>query len=109
MLMTVYNKLVRDRIPEIIRSKGKACKVRRIEDSEEIVELLEAKLIEEWDEYLEQRDVMELADILEVVFSLAERLGEKPEALMKLREAKARERGAFRDGIFLESVEDSVA
>ena len=99
-----YNKLVRDRIPDIIQSKGKSCQTRIIKDSNLILELLEKKLQEEWAEYLENREVKELADVLEVVFSLASRLGTDQDDLIALCEKKRKERGAFDNGIFLDSV-----
>ena len=61
-----YNKLVRDRIPEIIASDGKTCTVEVLSDSR-CLQMLDAKLTEELEEYQESRSLEELADLLEVL------------------------------------------
>jgi predicted house-cleaning noncanonical NTP pyrophosphatase (MazG superfamily) len=87
-------KLVRDRIPDIIRSGGGDPVVRPAE-THELPDLLRAKLAEEVVEFLESGDVAELADILEVVLALADQVGLSPGDLEKIRAAKAEERGGF--------------
>jgi predicted house-cleaning noncanonical NTP pyrophosphatase (MazG superfamily) len=87
-------KLVRDGIPELIRSGG-ADPVVRPAAEHEVGDLLRAKLAEEVVEYLESGDVAELADILEVVLALAGQVGLSPGDLEKIRAAKALERGGF--------------
>jgi len=104
--MIVYNKLVRDRIPEVIAKDGKTCKVRKVQDREELMALLDRKLDEEIQEFRTARNSEELADILEVVFALAENLGASNAELLALRDRKAEKRGGFRQGLFLESVMD---
>ena len=100
----VYNKLVRDRIPEMIRAQGeKPC--FRILKKEEYLRALEAKLDEETAEYHRDKTVEELADILEVVFALGESAGCSREALMAVCEQKREARGGFRDRVFLISKE----
>ena len=68
------------------------------------------KLSEEWDEYLASKDVggqiEELADILEVVYAIAQAKGVSIEELEAIRAKKAEERGAFKDRILLKWVED---
>ena len=66
MRTVVYNKLVRDRIPEIIQGSGKACRTEELSD-EEYIEKLDAKLNEELLEYQESKSMEELADLLEVL------------------------------------------
>ena len=63
--MKIYNKLVRDNIPEIMIKNG-AKPVTRILSEEEYLSELNKKLLEEVNEYLESEDVMEIADILKV-------------------------------------------
>lgn len=93
------SKLVRDRIPEIIRAAGKE-PVTRVAASGERMGLLRAKLDEEVREFLESDDdPEELADILEVLLALAAQLGMDHDQLEKLRAAKERERGGFAAGI----------
>ena len=99
----VYNKLVRDKIPEIIKEDGRECDVE-IATNEEKYKLLEAKLQEEVNEYLEDKNLEELADVMEVLFGLAEALGYNEEDLLKARNKKLNERGGFKEGIVLKSV-----
>ena len=95
-------KLVRDRIPEIIRQdRGKAAPFR-IASPMEYHQLLALKLREEVREYLSDRDAMELADILEVVYELAKATGLTPTQLEAMREEKARERGGFHHRIVMD-------
>ncbi len=88
-------KLVRDGIPDIIREDRRADAPYRIADPGEYRELLALKLREEVDEYLEGRDPLELADILEVVYALAEEAGLTPATIEEMRRRKAEERGGF--------------
>ena len=103
--MKVYNKLVRDKIPQIIEKSGKEYEIH-IADKEEHAKLLEIKLQEEVREFLEDKNIEELADILEVLFGLADSLGYIEEELMKKRNEKREERGGFKDGIVLERVHE---
>jgi predicted house-cleaning noncanonical NTP pyrophosphatase (MazG superfamily) len=92
-------KLVRDKIPQIIRSKGQE-PVIYIADSDEYCIRLRDKLQEEVQEYLvSDNDREELADILEVLYALARQAGTDQEQLEKLRAAKAEKRGGFADRI----------
>ncbi|MFA6859948.1 MAG: nucleoside triphosphate pyrophosphohydrolase [Clostridia bacterium] len=100
----VYNKLVRDRIPEIIRKEGKKVEIK-ILNNEELYSSLRDKLSEEVKEYLESGDTKELCDILEVVYSLSSLQGISKVELEKMRNDKAIKRGGFEDKIFLISEE----
>lgn len=101
--MKVYNKLVRDRIPEIIEADGRKCEVSTV-SKEQLQPLLEEKLKEEVNEFLQDKNLEELADIMEVIFGLAENLGYSEDDLIKKREEKKEARGGFKDGVFLKSV-----
>lgn len=101
--MKIHNKLVRDRIPEIIRQDGHTCVVRTLSD-DEYQECLDAKLQEELREYLFSGELEELADMLEVIYAILEIRGVSMERLEAIRSQKQTERGAFRKRIFLESV-----
>ena len=106
-MKTTYNKLVRDRIPDIIREASKV-PTTRIADEAEHRHLLEAKLEEELAE-LRQPGANrgeELADILEVVLALAKLEGLSPGHLYAQRHKKAEERGAFEKRIVLVEVEE---
>ena len=102
--MTVYNKLVRDKIPELIRSQGETPNTRILEQAE-FTACLEAKLDEEVQEFHRDRNLEELADILEVVCALAEDLGHTRQELEAVYDRKHEARGGFRDRIFLISKE----
>lgn len=101
--MKVYNKLVRDKIPAVIEASGKKFDIRKA-DKEEHYKLLETKLKEEVNEFLEDKNLEELADVMEVLFGLAENMGYSEEDLMKKRLEKREERGGFKEGIVLEKV-----
>jgi predicted house-cleaning noncanonical NTP pyrophosphatase (MazG superfamily) len=90
-------KLVRDRIPEIIAADRGETPAFRIASPGEYPGLLAEKLREEVGEYLESRRPEELADILEVVRALARAAGLAPEEIERIRRKKARERGKFAD------------
>jgi predicted house-cleaning noncanonical NTP pyrophosphatase (MazG superfamily) len=97
-------KLVRDRIPEIVANRG-LVKRFRVADPSEMPSLLRAKLIEEMAEFSAATDAIamieELADLLEVIRALGRLCGSDPDALEAVRARKASERGAFEAGIVL--------
>lgn len=101
----IHNKLVRDRIPEIIEGSGKTC-VTRILPQEEYLAALDTKLTEELAEYQADKSMEELADLLEVMMAVAEARGHSFAEVEAIRRAKAEKRGGFRERIFLESVTD---
>ena len=100
----VYNKLVRDKIPEMIRAQGETPNIR-ILNQEEYLYHLEKKLDEEVAEYHKDKNIEELADILEVICALAEAIGCSKEELLAAYEKKHTDRGGFRDRVFLISKE----
>ena len=98
--MIEYQKLVRDKIPQIIRNAGDL-PITRVLDDEEYLVCLENKLDEEVSEFHKDNNTEELADILEVVYALAEANGYSREELNRLCSEKRAERGGFHDRIFL--------
>ena len=98
-----YNKLVRDRIPEIIEAKGDKCKIDILSD-EEYLKMIDAKLDEELAEYHKDQNIEELADLLEVVHAAAIARGYTLEQLEAIRAKKAGERGGFEKRILLINV-----
>jgi len=95
-------KLVRDKIPGIVRKNSRRIPQWRVADREEYRDLLVKKLEEEVKEYLISRSTEELADILEVIYRLAEETGLTPGELENKRSLKARERGGFRKRIVMD-------
>ncbi|MGI5958114.1 MAG: phosphoribosyl-ATP pyrophosphohydrolase [Massiliimalia sp.] len=98
-----YHKLVRDRIPEIIKASGDCC-VTEILSQEEYVKQLDQKLQEELTEYYQEPCLEELADLLEVIHAVAVARGYTVEQLEEKRAKKAQERGGFENRILLKEV-----
>lgn len=96
-----YDKLVRDKIPEIIEQKGGQYKIR-LANSEEYWNKLKAKLAEEVAEFLESEDHEELADILEVLKAASEFKGVEWKSVLATQKKKFDERGGFKKRIILE-------
>jgi len=96
----IYNKAIRDKIPEIIKESGGTCNVKKLPDSEFLTEL-ERKLEEETKEFQQNKSIEELADILEVVYRISELKGTSSEKLESIRQDKAQKRGAFEKNLFL--------
>ncbi|MBT2636691.1 nucleoside triphosphate pyrophosphohydrolase [Bacillus sp. ISL-39] len=105
----MYNKLVRDRIPEIIHQSGKSFNTRKLVHEDYIKEL-KNKAFEELNEYVQsnsnQEAAEELADLLEVMHSLAEVQGYTIDQIEEIRKRKAEVRGGFRERIYLINVEE---
>ena len=99
----VYNKLVRDRIPEIIEADGKTCTTEILPDDRHL-QVLDAKLNEELAEYQESKSLEELADLLEVMQAVVRARGWTWEQLEQVRTEKAARRGGFEKKIFLKEV-----
>jgi predicted house-cleaning noncanonical NTP pyrophosphatase (MazG superfamily) len=103
--MPIYNKLVRDRIPEIIAVDGKQCTTEILSNAA-YLEKLHQKLQEELDEYLHGQNLSELADLLEVIYAVAKAKGMSQEELEQIRAAKAEKRGGFERKILLIEVKE---
>lgn len=105
----IYNKLVRDKIPDIIKGKGEI-PVIRVLDEVEYKNELEKKLYEEYLEVLEavgEERLEELADMIEVIRTLAKLENKSLNDIMELAECKNKKRGSFDERIFLEKVIES--
>lgn len=103
MAVKVYNKLVRDKIPEIIEADGKSCKTKILSD-EEYLKMIDAKLDEELAEYHKDQNIEELADLMEVIYAATEARGYSVEQLESVRLAKVEKRGGFKEKILLREV-----
>ncbi|ART75165.1 phosphoribosyl-ATP pyrophosphohydrolase [Sutcliffiella horikoshii] len=107
--MPVYNKLVRDKIPQIIEGTGKRYTSKVLSD-EDYIKYLKLKSYEELDEYCaaetNEEAVEELADLLEIVRALAGYHGSSMEEIEEVRREKAEKRGGFEEKVFLVEVEN---
>lgn len=103
--MPIHNKLVRDKIPKIIESAGKKPYCHILTEGEYLSEL-DKKLNEECAEYQADKSLEELADMLEVMYAIAEARGYSIGELERVRAEKAEKRGGFKDRIFLEKVDE---
>ena len=97
-------KLVKDRIPEMLRSTGLAPETK-VAATDEYWRSLREKLQEEVAEYLESESIEEIADILEVIDSICEHKGIDRTALHKLKDEKRAVRGGLVGRIILERVD----
>ncbi len=101
--MPIYNKLVRDNIPEIIEASGKSCTTRTLSQNE-LLEALKKKLNEECQEFDECENLEELADICEVLMALVAAVGSDKAKLESVMAAKRLKNGGFEKGIYLVEV-----
>lgn len=101
----VHNKLVRDKIPEMIEKDNNIPVIHILSDSEYKKEL-ENKLLEECKEVLEststQDRMNELGDVIEVISSLAKLEGKDLEEVIETSKVKKLKRGGFDKRIYLE-------
>ncbi len=96
-----YNKLVRDKIPEFIKSKG-GMPIIHIASDQEYWKKLKEKLLEEIKEFSENEVIEEMADIQEVINAICDYKNFSKKKIEALQKKKARERGAFKKKIILE-------
>lgn len=105
MSTTYYNKLIRDKIPEIIEKSGKR-PITEILDHESYKRHLDEKLGEELQEYINDDNINELADLVEVIYAILKYKGIEPDDFEQIRKKKAEERGSFDKRILLKEVRD---
>ena len=103
--MIEYDKLIRDKIPEIIEQSGKKCIVE-VMDNDTYIEYLDQKLNEELAEYHQDKSIEELADLLEVMYAVVVARGYSVEELERKRLDKAEKCGAFEKRLLLKSVSE---
>lgn len=97
----IYNKLVRDKIPEYIKNKG-GFPITHIADKAEYWDKLKEKLVEEVQEFFENEVIEEMADIQEVIEAICDYKNFSQENISMVRNKKNEERGAFKSKIILE-------
>ncbi|MBR4003217.1 MAG: nucleoside triphosphate pyrophosphohydrolase [Clostridia bacterium] len=101
MAKKIFNKLVRDKIPQVIKNSGDKPYIKVLSDEENLKQL-NIKLTEEVNEYLSDNNVEELADIVEVIYGLLKAKNVSIEDFEKIRLNKKEKRGGFENKIFLE-------
>ena len=104
-----YSKLVRDKIPGIIRKSGKI-PVTHIAYGEEYIRRVRDKLKEEVNELLHaqtrEKAEEEIGDIIEVLHAYAQIAGTEMEIVESKRRTKHTTNGGFQTGVVLERVEE---
>ena len=110
MAKKIYNKLVRDKIPEIIKNDNCQSRIKILND-EEYVEALFNKLTEETDELIAAKKnsneaIKEIGDIHEVIDAIIIALKLDRHKIMELKENRRKQRGGFSKKVFLEYVEE---
>ena len=103
--MKIYNKLVRDKIPEVIAEKGNKF-TTHIAGDNEYLQALRDKISEEIQEFYEDPCAQEMADILEVLDALTEYHGIQRAQVEEVKKSKNEKRGKFQKRIILESVDN---
>jgi predicted house-cleaning noncanonical NTP pyrophosphatase (MazG superfamily) len=98
--MRVYNKVIRDNIPEIIEKSGMKYEIKEL-NNDQYLEGLKEKLEEELKEFKEEEDIEELADILEVIYAIARLKGVSREQLEEIRKKKEETNGGFNQNLYL--------
>lgn len=106
--MRVYNKLVRNKIPDIIRANGEQPVTKEL-SNEDYYECLKQKLCEEAEEFRKDGSIEELADVCEVILALSECMHIGIADINEVRRQKAASRGNFSEKVFLLSVLEDTA
>lgn len=99
-----YNKLIRDRIPEIIKKAGWKPTVRKLKKAE-FLKALKKKVLEEARELIRAKDkkgvINEIVDIQELIDTLTSEIGLSKPQIKKLQAVKRKKRGGFKKRLFL--------
>jgi|SRR3989344_2089510 len=98
-----YNKLIRDKIPEIIKNNGKN-PITHIASDNEYWESLKEKLKEEVIEFDKDSNEEEFADVLEVLEAIKDFKNFNQNNIEEIKEKKAEERGKFKKKLILDEV-----
>ena len=100
-----YNKLVRDKIPEIIRESGRQCEFKSLE-GEAVLDALKEKLIEKAAVFSERPSEDELSDIYELLDTIVEKFDFEPMHIDYLKMQNRERKGSYSENTFLVSVDD---
>ena len=94
---------MRDNIHTIIENSGSKCEIEIVSD-EEALSYLYMKLIEEVNEFLESKDIYEIADVIEVLYAICDKRKMTRDMLETIRQQKEKENGGFENNIILKKV-----
>lgn len=98
------SKLVRDKIPEIIKDDGKIPRTH-FADKKEFGGMLNKRFQEEAEEFIQIPSIEKMADIFEVITAINDFRGWKLEEVIKIQEKKREKKGAFRRRVILDGIE----
>ena len=109
-MRTEYGKLVRDKIPELIRAHGSVPVIRVLSDDEFVGELKKRLIEEAWEAHYADGTALveECADIFEVMAWMMRARGIDPNEVFSMAEARRDARGGFSEKAFLVAVEEGV-
>jgi len=99
----LYDKLIRDKIPEIIENAGKAYEIHQA-DEQEYIEKLLLKVEEELAEFKEEPSIAEMADLFEVMSAIIDYYDFDREEIKEYQENKRKDRGGFKKQLILDKV-----
>ena len=102
----IYNKLVRDGVPEEIAQSGDSCVHCVLEDEDEYRFALDEKLDEEIVDYQISKDISELSEVLEVIHAIVEARGMTFEELDEMRLKKREKRGGFNKRFLVKEIHE---
>jgi predicted house-cleaning noncanonical NTP pyrophosphatase (MazG superfamily) len=100
-----YNKLVRDKIPEIIKNSGRSCEYKILGESE-VKNALKEKLIEKADVFSKRPSEDELSDIYELLSAIVETYEYEPLHIDYLKLQNKENKGSYSEKVYLISVDD---
>ncbi|MBC3888881.1 hypothetical protein GH810_11205 [Acetobacterium paludosum] len=100
-----YNKLVRDKIPEIIKNSGRACEYKILGKSE-VRDALKEKLLEKAQVFMNKPSEDELSDIYELLDTIVEAFEYEPLHIDYLKIQNKENKGSYSEKVFLISVDD---
>lgn len=106
--MIHYNKLVRDKIPEIKAREKKKIEYHEARTDEEYWHKLKEKLQEEIDEFGKRGDIGSFGDVLEVLEAVRDFKKFDHEVLTALKKDKKKSQGGFEKRIVLQQSEDEI-
>ncbi len=101
-----YNKLIRDKIPELIASHGGTSKTH-VADGNEFWVKLKEKLVEEAQEFVKDESEAELADLQEVVEAICTFKKYDTDQITSIKQSKLESRGGFTKRLILEESSDN--